>query len=177
MAKQAFHACFVRERPQTVDKPSSGKNASICGQRASQSFPAHRRENKVRIIKIPGHVPGILNFDRASVCLWHARSPMQILLRSKPALIESVSKSLFRHAEAFHACSVRERPDLLRNSQPPEFSHAPPSCEGAGPHGPSGGAVPPAFPLPPEFSDAGLWRRRSRRRTAAPGKTPSPHRY
>ena len=102
MAKQAFHACFVRERPQTVDKPSSGKNASICGQRASQSFPAHRRENKVRIIKIPGHVPGILNFDRASVCLWHARSPMQILLRSKPALIESVSKRLFRHA-AYYA--------------------------------------------------------------------------
>ena len=66
---------------------------------ASQSFPARRRENKVKIFKIPGHVPGILTYDRASVRLWRARSPMQILLRSKPALIESVSKRLFRHAE------------------------------------------------------------------------------
>ena len=84
---------------QTVEKPSAGKNASIFGQRASQSFPARRRENKVRIIKIPGHVPGILNYNRASVRQRRARSPMQILLRSKPALIESVSKRLFRHAE------------------------------------------------------------------------------
>ena len=84
---------------QVVDTPSAERLASTFGQRASQSFPARRRENKVRIIKIPGPVPGILNFNRASVRLWRARSPMQILLRSKPALIESVSKRLFRHAK------------------------------------------------------------------------------
>ena len=49
---------------------------------ASQSFPARRRENKVKIFKIPGHAPGILTYDRASVRLWHARSPMQVLIVS-----------------------------------------------------------------------------------------------
>ena len=66
---------------------------------ASQSFPARRRENKIKIFKIPGHVPGILNYNRASVRRRRARRPMQIPLRAKPALRDSVAKRLFRHAQ------------------------------------------------------------------------------
>ena len=66
---------------------------------ASQSFPARRRENKIKIFKIPGHVPGILNYNQASVRRRRARRPMQIPLRAKPALRDSVAKRLFRHAQ------------------------------------------------------------------------------
>ena len=70
---------------QTVDKPSAGKNVSICGQRASQSFPARRRENKMKYAKTKDMCLGFLHFYRASVRLWRARSPMQILFLFKPA--------------------------------------------------------------------------------------------
>ena len=56
---------------------------------ASQSFPARRRENKVTIFKIPGHAPGILTSNRASVRLWRARSPMQVLIVS--SLLETIA--------------------------------------------------------------------------------------
>ena len=76
---------------------------STFGKPASQSFPARRRENKVKIRKLQGHVPWILHDNRASVRLRRARSPMQILLRSKQALIESVAKRLF----ATQKCRIR----------------------------------------------------------------------
>ena len=94
-AKRAAEAALRLSRNPLPNETEPGSNLA-----ASQSFPARRRENKVINFKIPGHAPGILTYNRASVRLWRARSPMQILLRSKLALIESVSKRLFRHAES-----------------------------------------------------------------------------
>ena len=76
---------------------------------ASQSFPAHRRENKVTIFKIPGHAPGILTSNRASVRLWRARSPMQVLIVSSLLETKACRKDFFDTLKP----AARELPDFV----------------------------------------------------------------
>ena len=49
---------------QAVENPLPNETEPIANLAASQSFPALRWENKVKIFKIPGHVPGILTYGQ-----------------------------------------------------------------------------------------------------------------
>ena len=87
---------------------------------ASQSFPAHRRENKVTIFKIPGHAPGISTYDRASVRLWRARSPMQVLIVSSLLETKAYRKDFFDTLKGRHfracPCLLSQSPKLMPRS-------------------------------------------------------------
>ena len=80
---------------QAVENPLPNETEPIANLAASQSFPALRREIKVKIFKLPGHAPGILTYDRASVRLWRARSPMQVLIVSSLLETKACRKDLF----------------------------------------------------------------------------------
>ena len=67
----------------------------LSGKSASQSFSALRRRNQVKICEKSGHVPGFSHFDRASVRLWRARSPMQFFPRSMPRVDRKRVKKTF----------------------------------------------------------------------------------
>ena len=76
-------------------KPLPNETESGSNLVASQSFPARKRDNKVTIFKIPGHAPGILTSNRASVRLWRARSPMQVLIVSSLLETKACRKDFF----------------------------------------------------------------------------------
>ena len=90
---------MFRSSFQTVDKPSAGRCESSCGQRASQSFPARRRENKIQSAKTKDMC---LGFCAAigQVCANGVRAAQcKFPFDQNIVLIESVSKRLFRHAQ------------------------------------------------------------------------------
>ena len=89
---------MFRSSFQTVDKPSAGRCESSCGQRASQSFPARRRENKIQSAKTKDMC---LGFCAAigQVCANGVRAAQcKFPFDQNIVLIESVSTRRFRHA-------------------------------------------------------------------------------
>ena len=90
---------------------------------ASQSFPARRRENKIIILKISGHAPGILNHNRASVRLRRARSPMQVLIVSslldtkiclKSSILTGLNCARMRYLPCWAPAQLRHLPFLAQ---------------------------------------------------------------